>query len=283
MYKLLEDFNLIGYVYFGGSKTKAIKGLEVLSQIIKMLESGLWPSSNDSNSNLYDDDSNKPYKLADYALDNIIKFDVKGKKVLDYGCGEGHLVTSCMSRGAEAHGYDRVLFKNGIWLANELNFTNYWLKSISNGPYDFIMCYDVLDHSAYPIDDLLKIKSVLAPRGLAFIRCHPICSRHGGHIQKYSDKAFAHLVFTTEELKSLDIKLPAQRIIYPLVTYEDFIKKAGLKINSRNIITSPVEAFFKSKPLIAKRINEFFNIASSSSIPEFQMSQSYVDYVVSKA
>lgn len=248
-----------------------------------MLESGLWPLAADPSESLYDNDSNKLYKLADHALDNIINFDVKGKKVLDYGCGEGHLVASCMAKGAEAHGYDRVLFKNGIWLANELNFTNYWLKSISNGPYDFIICFDVLDHSHYPIDDLLKIKSVLAPGGLAFIRCHPVCARHGGHMHKYSDKAFAHIILNPEELKSLNITLPAQRVIYPLSTYDGLIKKAGLKVNSRRVIADPVETFFKNKPLIAKRIKEFFKLDSSAPIPEFQMSQSYIDYVVSKA
>lgn len=260
-----------------------LKGLNVLSQITKMLESGLWPSSNDSNSTLYDDDSNKLYKLADHALDNIIKFDVKGKKVLDYGCGEGHLVSSCMAKGAEAHGYDKVFFKNGIWLAHEFNFTNYWLKSISNGPYDFIMCYDVVDHSLYPVNDLSRIRSVLAPNGLAFIRCHPICSRHGGHMQKYSNKAFAHMILSPEELKILNITLPAQRVIYPLSTYDGLIKKAGLKVYSRRIVSDPVESFFKTKPIIAKRINEFFKLDSSAPMPEFQMSQSYIDYVVSKA
>jgi hypothetical protein len=65
----------------------------------------------------------------------------------------------------------------------------------------------------------------------------------------------------------------------PLMTYDNFIKGAGLKIESKREITEKIEPFFKI-PKVAERIMkntefEFF--------PEFQMSLQFIDYVLTKA
>jgi hypothetical protein len=91
------------------------------------------------------------------------------------------------------------------------------------------------------------------------------------------------MVLSDSELKSLGIELPIQRVLYPMATYEAYIKKAGLKIDSKNLVREPVEPFFKENQIIADRLSAFYSGQSKGGIPEFQMGQSYVDFVVSRA
>ena len=95
------------------------------------------------------------------------------------------------------------------------------------------------------------------------------------------NKAYAHLVFTEDELKQLTDHTPEAniKVTYPLKTYAEFFKEAGLKIVYDRKTTQEVEAFFKA-PKIAERI---IKNTGMSSFPEFQMSLGFIDYVLTKA
>ena len=114
------------------------------------------------------------YERADYILNDVVKFDLKGKKFLDFGCGAGHVADLASKVAASAYGFDISRHKNEIWNSNSINITSNWSNILSNGPYDLILAYDVFDHSKSPMNDLIRLFSVLKPGGKAFFRLHPI-------------------------------------------------------------------------------------------------------------
>jgi SAM-dependent methyltransferase len=260
-----------------------MKGNTVLSKILELLNSDEWPAAITPAEIAREGSDKDCFERADYILNDVIKINLSNKKVLDFGCGSGHLVARGLAKGVKIFGYDKKFINNHLWKEHDYNFTHYWLKILSNGPFDLVIYNDVFDHSEFPLEDLMRIKTVIAPNGVAFIRCHPICSRHGGHIHNTFNKAFAHMVLSDKELGSLGLELPIQRVLYPLATYETYIKKAGLKIDSKNVVRSQVEPFFKENQIIADRLSAFYSGQSKGSIPEFQMGQSYIDFVVSRA
>ena len=213
----------------------------------------------------------------------MIDENLKGLKFLDYGCGEGH----CAHLSADYEttlsvGYDRSTHENWNNFASKpnLKITNIFQEVQDNGPYDVIILFDVIDHleGESPTQVLSKLKSILSPTGKIYMRCHPFTSRHATHLYHDINKAYVHLVFTPEELKSLvpNSKFEEKNlgVTYPIRTYDNYIGEAGLKIVNRRDVKETPEEFFKI-PKIAERIKKNTNM---SEFPEFQMSLQFLDY-----
>jgi 2-polyprenyl-3-methyl-5-hydroxy-6-metoxy-1,4-benzoquinol methylase len=164
---------------------------------------------------------------------------LKGKKCLDYGCGEGHLVKALGKFTKSAMGYDIV--------ANPYTTDLKIVKK--NVPYDVVILYDVLDHAENeaPVSILNTVKSLIHDKSLVFIRFHPWTSRHGAHIYRHVNKAFAQLFFNAEEL-GCEIP-PIFRTYYPIKTYKIWLKDSGFQIVNSKIHQTPVENFFRQQPL----------------------------------
>ena len=206
----------------------------------------------------------------------------KDQKFLDYGCGEGHCVSSApdiLGCGI-AVGYD---IKKYNWpIIPNTKFTNSIDDVALLGPYDAILMFDVLDHveNESPTDLLKKAMSLLAPKGKIYLRTHPWMSRHGTHLYQKLNKAYTHLVFTDEELKQLSDHVPDANIktTTPINTYKKIFDDCGAKISSERKITEKVEPFFKI-PKISERIMQN---TKHDKFPEFQMGLQFVDYVLTK-
>lgn len=220
-------------------------------------------------------------------IELMISEDLKGLKFLDYGCGEGHCASlsadyaTSVSVGFDTKKYDQW---DKFGTKPNLLFTNTFSDVQARGPFDVIVLFDVIDHltSEDAATVLKKAASVLAPNGKIYLRTHPFISRHGTHLYHDLNKAYAHLVFTPEEIKQIvpDAKYtePSIGVIAPIVTYNKFITEAGLKISSKREITEKVEPFFKI-PRIAERI---MKNTGMTGFPEFQMSLQFIDYVLVK-
>lgn len=259
--------------------------LETFENLKKVLLSDKWPNAVNPALICNPDSDVDKQERGSGVIELLIEdtFD-KMEKFLDFGCGEGHCavaaakILDCKS----VVGYDSQNFN---WPSLEhVKFTNSFEEVSQLGPYNAILLFDVLDHinnNEGAVEVLKKAASVLVPQGNIYIRVHPWISRHGTHLYHKLNKAFAHLVFTEEELKQLTDYNPEPniKVIYPLKTYSDFFKDAGLKIVYDRKTTQEVEAFFKA-PKISERI---IKNTGMNAFPEFQMSLGFIDYVLTKA
>jgi 2-polyprenyl-3-methyl-5-hydroxy-6-metoxy-1,4-benzoquinol methylase len=213
-----------------------------------------------------------------------------GKKFLDFGCGEGH-VAKHISKSNFAVGYDisPPKIKNSPWDVkyDSLVLTSEFDAVKSNGPYDEILIYDVLDHAEDPVDVLKMAKSVLSENGLIRVRCHPWCSRHGGHLYRQINKAFVHLVFNELELSEMGIVCDntiKKKVIYPIATYEKYIAQANLSKISIEADNQKPESFFSETPIVAERIKlslpEDNGTKRREEFPSFQIQQCFLDFVL---
>lgn len=123
-------------------------------------------------------------------------FDLKGKDVLDFGCGMGNTsLWLAKEMGARVDGFD--LDPNHIMVAKELNRkfkipgVNFELRNIVESPvekqYDFIILNDVIEHikeSWIPgILDIL-INRNLKKGGIIFFSYPPWEGPHASHLQR---------------------------------------------------------------------------------------------------
>ena len=201
--------------------------------------------------------------------------DLKGKKVLDFGCGEGHVSDKAAETALLSVGYDLI---QPSFNSNKENciLTSDFSKVTENGPYDLIVLYDVLDHCQDVVDALNQVKSVSHPKTKIFVRCHCWMSRHGAHLYKQLNKAWVHVFFTKEELAEMGLKMDFTRKYFaPMNEQNSWFKKAGLTVVSSDVIKSAVEPFFR-RPELAKRIPAEYG----KEFPEWQMSQTFNDYVL---
>ena len=277
------------------SFTQSASEFDEFDYLKNLLESENWPeavlSFQIADEKSEADKSDRAEGIADVLLP-----DLQGVKFLDFGCGEGHISRYCAEKSSLSVGYDIVnptgsLFK---WdeLDNNLLLTTNFEKVKEQGPYDVILLYDVLDHCKTSnashhdsiIEVLSQVKSVLSPEGKIYLRFHPWCSRHGGHLYRKLNKAYIHLIFSEQELNSLGLEVDfTHKVLFPLLTYNKAIKSTNLNIISTDIDKQYLESFFSTDPVIKKRLISIFGLKSwgDKGAPEFQTSQCFVDYILS--
>lgn len=258
--------------------------LEDFEALKKALESDKWPEA--VNPNLICDPNNESDKLerGRGIVELMIEPDLKGLKVLDIGCGEGHVAfVASEYEPTTVVGYD--IKENKKWeefKKEKLLYTTNFNEVLAEGPFDVIVLFDVLDHvkGETPIELLKKAKNALAPDGQIYMRCHPYTSKHATHLYHQINKAYIHLVFSEEEIKQLisDESLVEENIgvTTPMKTYENFIQSSGLTQVHRREITSKVDPFFKI-PRIAERV---MKSTKMKQFPEYQMGLDFIDYVL---
>lgn len=263
-------------------KSQSIDDFQILKDL---LESDQWPEA--VNSNMVCDFNSEEDKMdrGIGIVEIMIGDNLNNVKFLDYGCGEGHVAIQAKNSGATLSvGYDIRQTGNQSWETMEsILLTTDFEKVKEHGPYDVVLLYDVLDHieNENPIDVLKKIKSLLNPNGLVYIRCHPWCGRSGGHLYDKINKAYVHLIFTENELSSMGHNLiPNNKTLYPIKTYVDWINASGLKIISDIADTHPPEPFFKENETIRNRIYNVYDRKLSDEFPEFQLEQKFRDYIL---
>lgn len=248
----------------------------------------------------------EPYLICDQSSDDdkcdratgilevLINENLDDKKFLDFGCGEGHVAKVASNESKVAVGYDIEKQGSLQWEKHKDFLLTTNMKMVKKyGPYDVILLYDVIDHVVgQTAEELLKTAAeLLAEDGKIYFRGHPWCSRHGGHIYQDLNKAFAHLVFTEEELESLGVKIPKfsdRKVIHPISSYRRMIQSAGLKRVSEAAHETKVEPFFERYPAISDRIKAHWkssptaDLRSGKKFPAIQLRHSFVDYVIKK-
>ena len=191
------------------------------------------------------------------------------KKLLDYGCGEGHVATQAAQMDIElAMGYDLGVSGSLIW---DQHLTTNWDYVVECGPYDDILIYDVLDHAEKPIQVLKNVQSVLSPEGTVHLVCHPWTARHGSHLYYLLNNAFVHLIFTEKELREhFDISLAFSQKVTDINVYEKWSEEAGLKVDSKKIIEDDVEPILRS-PIFEGRLDQYKDEELRPSFIEYKL------------
>lgn len=105
---------------------------------------------------------------------DLIERETAVSKVLDVGCGCGFFLKEARNRGWDVAGVD--LSKESIAYADRLLGSNIaregTLENLSQGEvYDVITMIDTLGFSTAPWSDFEKVRSLLKPGGLLFLRC----------------------------------------------------------------------------------------------------------------
>lgn len=280
-------------------KSKATENLSVDSpeksefeQLKEILDTKEWPLAVPSS--MICDQVLEADKIerAEVINEIFINRSIEGMNFLDFGCGEGHVTKQLKEAGgaklsvghdiAKSGKMDWEVLEEGMLLTQDLETVE------SYGPYDIVMAYDVLDHcKGDPVELLRIMKSLVAPGGTLLIRFHPWCGRHGDHLYQTINKAFAHLVFTPEELSELGVeKTVTNKVTHPIGVYREYLNKAGMDDYKENVERSPVESFFQESPIVKKRISELWkdspieSLKNQTEFPSHQMEQCFVDYEI---
>lgn len=203
------------------------------------------------------------------------------KKFLDFGCGEGHIVQQVIKSNMASYaiGYDLEDFNWSKF--PDLNLTIDVNKVKENGPYDLILLYDVLDHVTddKQIEVLKLAKSFLAKNGKIVVRFHPWCSRHGTHMWDLN-KAFAHVVFSSEELERMGHKgIYTVKVTHPSITYKQWIDGSDLKIINEKITSEQSGPIFESNKDLKARVIANCGYPSNH-LPYNMIEQIWCDYVL---
>lgn len=250
--------------------------------LLKLLNSDEWPEAIDKNLICNPNSEEDKTERADAIIQLLIEKDIKGLRFLDMGCGQGHIIKASAKYNPKfSIGYD--IEKHQLWNDfKNVNLTTNFDEVRSNGPYDIILIYDVLDHIQVdsPVDFLKKVKSVLSESGKVYMRCHPYTSKHATHLYNVLNKAYVHLVFSNDELNSIapqkDGSNNCLKITTPIKTYGQYIENAGFNIVSRADIKEGPPNFFRRR-IVGNRIMK--NVGMKT-FPTFQMSLQFVDYVL---
>ena len=250
----------------------------------EILHSNEWPPAVDPT--LICDPNSEEDKInrAEGILELLIEENLKGKKFLDFGCGEGHIPLKAIDQNTTLSvGYDinedphwNEFRNKGVTLTNDMKVVE------SQAPYDVILIYDVIDHATLEEvkQIMVKVKSLLSNKGTVYLRAHPFCSRHATHLYHKLNKAYVHLVFTEEELAEMGYESPVNaKILFPISQYEKIFKEAGLKVQSSNVLRERIEDTpFKKNTLVKNRIKQHF--PNVKDYPSFQCEQQFLDYIL---
>lgn len=224
-----------------------------LKAIREELESDRWPVAVAPEMICTSDE--QAQQRAESILNMVVAENVQNRTFLDFGCGAGHVAALAKKMGAKVVGYDINLsqcqFTDSI-------FTSDFETVRKNGRYEIILLHDVLDHIEVidPISALHQIKNLMDTESRVYIRNHPWCSRHGGHIYEQTNKAFAHLVFDDVELTRICGCQPTYniKVSRPLETYRHWFATVGLEIKSEIAVRREVEQYFKDASYIQQRL-----------------------------
>ncbi len=253
----------------------------VFEELKKLLNSDAWPQA--APDFLICEETEKDKLERADGIISYLGIDFKDKKFLDFGCGEGHVAQKVAELNAiKSVGYDINSSGPLSWEQDSEKFllTTDLEKVKANGPYDYVLFYDVLDHCDDPSALLSIVYDLITDKSKVFVRCHPVCARHSTHQYRKLNKAFIQLVFTDEEIKQLglesDIK---QKTYFPVADNNKWFQKAKFKVVSHDSVKSQVEDFFRSNKLVHSRI---MRNPYNKHFPEHQMQQIFNDYILTK-
>jgi ubiquinone/menaquinone biosynthesis C-methylase UbiE len=136
--------------------------------------------------------------------------DLRGKQVLDVGCGLGGKTVAYAEAGAAVTGTD-LLEKNveqsGAYAKMKGARAEFFVGDaaalpLREGAFDTIVANDAMEHFAQPEVALREMARVAKPGGAIWIFFTPHYSPLGSHLYDYVYTPWCHLLFTRGQLRS---------------------------------------------------------------------------------
>jgi len=143
--------------------------------------------------------------------DHFPRSTVSGKRVLDFGCGDGALSFYAAQLGASrVVGIDLIegdilKAKARVLVESMDNPPTFQLSGkdaipFEDSSFDVILCFDVLEHIFDYPKIMLEWKRVLAPEGRILIYWQPYFHPYGHHLMSYIPMPWAHVIFSDRTL-----------------------------------------------------------------------------------
>lgn len=250
------------------------------ANLSEMLRDDRWPEA--VSPDMMNPDDAMKMQRAVAIMGAFFSDGVKGKSFLDFGCGEGFVARQARFDDAKISvGYDITQQGEFAWEQEEagLLLTKDWSRVEKYGPYERVLLFDVLDHVAgFKQEEVMRaVRSVCTDDAIVAVRCHPFYAKHGGHLYRTINKAYIHLVFSTDELKQLGCTYDMEHFRHPFdpVIYLSFFED-GFKLLQRSEDREDYDTFF-NQPLFPNRFKG--NLFGDCYRPEL-LSINAVDFIL---
>ena len=176
----------------------------------------------------------------------FLKNEIIGKKVLDFGCGNGGFLELTTDITNKSSGIE--LDKQSIEYLNKKNIKTTKDISEQNDKYDIITMFHVIEHLDNPILFLNNIKRYLEPNGQLIIETP---NANDVLLSKFKSEEFANFTYWSLHL-----------ILYTTETLIKLLEKAGYEIKwetqiQRYPISNHIGWLSKKQPLGFCENNEF--------------------------
>ncbi len=125
---------------------------------------------------------------------------VKGKRVLDYGCGDGFQSVALAKAGAaqvlgvEIEANRRA---HGQSLASKEGVKNVSFAETVSGDFDMVISLNAMEHFIQPAENLREMKRGLAPGGRIYLSFGPLwMAPYGHHMHFFTRAPWINLLFS---------------------------------------------------------------------------------------
>jgi len=195
--------------------------------------------------------------------DFIKKFSLKGKKIIEIGCGQGDYLSVLAGVGVKAFGIEyssknvRECLKKGLKVQKGfLEKENYKLK---NAPFDAFLIFSFLEHLPNPNSVLRAIYNNLKEEGMGMVEV----PNFDMILEKklFSEFMTDHLFYFTKETLKTTLEFNGFEIIKCNEVWRDYIISAIVKKRKRLDLSDFNKHHKKIKKEIEKYISRFKRVA----------------------
>jgi ubiquinone/menaquinone biosynthesis C-methylase UbiE len=145
--------------------------------------------------------------------------DLRGKRVLDVGCGLGGKTVAYAEAGARVFGTDlrdENVRQSEVYTAAQGATASFFVGDaaslpVRDGAVDTVVANDAMEHFARPEDALAEMARVVKPGGAIWIFFTPHYSPLGSHLYDYVYTPWCHLLFTRRQLEGAIRAVVAER------------------------------------------------------------------------
>lgn len=129
---------------------------------------------------------------------------IRGKRILDYGCGDGFQSVALAKAGAASVlGVDVALPRLGFGrdLAKEHGLDNVTFSDKAEGEFDFALTLNAVEHFVKPEENLREMMAALAPGGkIVATFGPPWLAPYGVHMMFFSNLPWMNILFSEKTI-----------------------------------------------------------------------------------